>query len=170
MADPARGPQGCERLLLRTDWLADGPAAAKDRFSKLVVNGETEAKEWTSIRMTKNYQDDHGVTDVSGADIRCFQMKAGSGVATVAAGATLGFVADQTVTHPGPVQLYMARVPDDRDINNYEAVGDVWFKVGSIGATTGGKALTWSTYRTCRALCPLFCPRQCVLTRCTCGA
>ncbi len=113
MADPARGPQGCERLLLRTDWLADGPAAAKDRFSKLVVNGETEAKEWTSIRMTKNYQDDHGVTDDSGTDIRCFQTRAGTGTATGSAGGSLGFGADQGITPPGPVQLSLARVPAD---------------------------------------------------------
>ncbi len=119
-----------------------------DRFSKLVVNGETEAKEWTSIRMTKNYQDDHGVTDVSGQDIRCFQMRAGTGTATVAAGATLGFVADQGITHPGPVQFYMAAVPEGRDINTYEAAGNVWFKVASIDGTPDGSGFTWPTYST----------------------
>ena len=119
-----------------------------DRFSKLVVNGETEAKEWTSIRMTKNYQDDHGVTDVSSQDIRCFQMRAGTGTATVAAGGTLGFVADQGITHPGPVQFYMAAVPQGKDINTYEATGNVWFKVASIDGTPDGSGFTWPTYST----------------------
>ncbi len=107
-----------------------------------------ETKEWTSIRTTKNYQDDHGVTDVNGADIRCFQMRPGTGFATVAAGGNIGFIADQTVTHPGPVQFYMARVPEGRDLNTWEATGPVWFKVGSIGAEGAGtgKALAWPTY------------------------
>ncbi|KAK3939188.1 glycoside hydrolase [Diplogelasinospora grovesii] len=123
-------------------------AQAHYRFSKLVINDTAEAKEWTSIRQTKNYQDDHGVTDINSVDLRCFQMKPGTGFATVAAGSTLGFVADQGVTHPGPVQFYMARVPDDKDINTWDGAGNVWFKVASIDAvsTAGQKALSWPTY------------------------
>ncbi|KAK3334093.1 glycoside hydrolase family 61 protein-like protein [Cercophora scortea] len=128
--------------------LVAATAEAHYRFSKLVVNGEAETKEWTSIRQTKNYQDDHGVTSVSSEDIRCFQMKAGTGTATIAAGGELGFVADQTVTHPGPVQFYMARVPDGQNINTWAGAGNVWFKVASIDAvkTEGKAALTWPTY------------------------
>ena len=99
------------------------------------------------MRMTKNYQDDHGVTDVNSADIRCFQMRAGTGTATVAAGGSIGFVADQTVTHPGPVQFYMARVPDTANINSWEAAGNVWFKVASTSGTPGGNEFNWPTYR-----------------------
>ncbi|KAK3326803.1 glycoside hydrolase family 61 protein-like protein [Apodospora peruviana] len=119
------------------------------RFSKLVINGETEATEWKSIRMTKNYQDDHGVTDVNSADIRCFQRQAGKGTATITAGEELGFVADQGVTHPGPVQFYMARVPEGKDINTWEATGNVWFKAAVIdGTNPTGKTsgFTWPTY------------------------
>ncbi|CAK7212866.1 hypothetical protein SBRCBS47491_001609 [Sporothrix bragantina] len=126
-------------------------AQAHYRFSKLIVDGVAETKEWTSIRTTKNYQDDHGVTDVSSTDIRCFQMKPGTGFATVAAGGNLGFIADQTVSHPGPVQFYMARVPDGHDLNTWEAAGNVWFKAASIGAEqppagATNRALTWPTY------------------------
>jgi AA9 family protein len=101
--------------------------------------------------MTKNYQDDHGVTDVNSADIRCFQMRAGTGTAAVAAGGSLGFVADQTVTHPGPVQFYMARVPDAANVNSWEATGNVWFKVASTSGTPGGTEFNWPTYRKFRA-------------------
>jgi len=105
--------------------------------------------------MTKNYQDDHGVTDVNSADIRCFQMRAGTGTAAVAAGEELGFVPDQGVTHPGPVQFYMARVPEGKDINTWEASGNVWFKAASINglnpaAKTSG--FTWPTYSEFRSL------------------
>jgi len=53
-----------------------------DRFSKLVVNGVAEDKQWGLIRETKNYQDGHGVTDVSSADLRRFQFKSVGSAAT----------------------------------------------------------------------------------------
>jgi hypothetical protein len=120
------------------------PTRTTDRFSKLVVNGEPEDKEWTAVRQTKNYQGNQGVTDVNSADMRCYQMRPGTATATVAAGDKLGFVANAAVTHFGPVQFYMARVPDGSDINTYEATGNVWFKVASISAVQGAGALTSS--------------------------
>ena len=61
------------------------------------MNGVAEDKEWGFIRETENYQDDHGVTDVTSVDLRCFQLKSGgsAATATLAAGGTLGFIADQ---------------------------------------------------------------------------
>jgi hypothetical protein len=61
------------------------------------------------------------VTDINSAYFRCFQMKSGTGTDTVAAGSTLGFVADQGITQPGPVQFYMAEIPEGKDINIWEA-------------------------------------------------
>lgn len=119
-----------------------------DRFSKLVINGVQEASEWTTIRMTKNYQSNGGVTSVSSADMRCYQASPGKATATVAAGSVLGFAANAAVTHFGPVQFYMARVPDGADINTWEPAGDVWFKVGSISAVPplGSTEATWPAY------------------------
>ncbi len=92
------------------------------------------------------------MTDVNSADMRCFQMAPGTGTATVAAGDKLGFRAMSAVTHFGPVQLYLARVPDGADINTWDPAGNVWFKVGSIsavpnasGALTSGED-TWPAY------------------------
>lgn len=50
----------------------------------------------------------------------------------------------------------MARVPDDKDINSWEATGNVWFKVGSISAVQNGGPLSgteavWPAYRTSNA-------------------
>jgi hypothetical protein len=117
-----------------------------------------DSKEWVDIRETKNYQDDHGVTDVSSSDLRCFQYKAGTSSATVAAGDSIGFVADQTVDHPGPVQFYMAAVPNGQDVNTWEATGNVWFKVGSIGAVSNGNSLSWPTYSMSFSQLPLDTP------------
>ena len=137
-----------------------------DRFPKLIVNGVAEEKEWASVRRTKNYQDNHGVTDVNGVDIRCFQDKAGTSTATVAAGDQLGFVALSAVTHFGPVSFYMARVPEGKDINTWDGAGNVWFKVGEISAVPGGGAAltsgeaTWPAYSMSLFLHPILRPTR----------
>ncbi|OTA82512.1 glycoside hydrolase family 61 protein, partial [Hypoxylon sp. CO27-5] len=125
-----------------------GAVQAHYRFSKLVINGEQEAAEWTSIRMTKNYQSNAGVTDVNSPDMRCYQARAGTATATVAAGDVLGFVANAAVTHFGPVQFYMAKVPEGADINTWDPAGNVWFKIGSITAVPplGSSEATWPAY------------------------
>ncbi|KUJ15040.1 uncharacterized protein LY89DRAFT_720446 [Mollisia scopiformis] len=117
-----------------------------DRFSKLIVDGQTDAKEWTYVRETKNYQDDHGVTDVSSVDLRCFQYKGAASTVTVAAGDSLGFVADQGVDHPGPVQFYMAKVPDGTTTDAWDGPGKVWFKIGYLGHNVTAKGIEWPTY------------------------
>ena len=131
---------------------AKPPTNPADRFSKLIVNGVAEEKEWTSVRQTKNYQGNQGVTDVNSPDMRCFQNRPGTATATAAAGDRLGFVAMSAVTHFGPVSFYMARVPEGQNINTWEAAGNVWFKVGEIsavpsngGGLTSGEA-TWPAY------------------------
>ncbi|KAF2267748.1 hypothetical protein CC78DRAFT_456264 [Lojkania enalia] len=122
------------------------------RFPKLIIKGTAEPKEWMAVRQTKNYQTNAGVTDVNSPDMRCYQMKAGTTTATVAAGETLGFVAAAQVSHFGPVQFYMAKVPDNADINTWDPAGNVWFKAASIDAVQGPNGLTssastWPAYQ-----------------------
>jgi hypothetical protein len=80
-------------------------------------------------------------------------MRSGTGTATVAAGDTLGFVAAASISHFGPVQFYMAKVPEGQDVNTWEAAGNVWFKAAKIDAvpSANGGALTsdemtWPAY------------------------
>jgi hypothetical protein len=82
--------------------------------------------------------------------MRCFQNRVGSSTATVTAGSDLGFVAESSITHFGPVQFYMAKVPEGADINTWDPSGNVWFKAASISArgsplTSGPE--TWPAYR-----------------------
>lgn len=91
------------------------------------------------------------MTSVSSADMRCYQNRVGTATATIAAGERLGFVANAMVSHFGPLQFYMAKVPDSANINTWEATGNVWFKVSSIGAVQGNGPLTsdentWPAY------------------------
>ncbi|KAI4631744.1 uncharacterized protein J4E87_002450 [Alternaria ethzedia] len=121
----------------------------QNRFSKLILNGVPESAEWTSIRQTKNYQTNSGVTSITSPDMRCFQNRPGTGTAVVAAGDNLGFVAETSITHFGPVQFYMAKVPDSANVNTWEPAGNVWFKAASISAVgsplTSGES-TWPAY------------------------
>ncbi|KAK4227008.1 lytic polysaccharide monooxygenase [Podospora fimiseda] len=125
-------------------------ADAHYRFSKLIVNGVQESKEWGYVRQTKNYQSNSGVTDVNSQDMRCFQMRSGTSTASVQAGTKLGFAAESSVTHFGPVSFYMAKVPEGANINTWEASGNVWFKVGEISApqsgSLGSDERTWPAY------------------------
>ncbi|KAK4152983.1 glycoside hydrolase [Chaetomidium leptoderma] len=138
--------------LLASLLLMAATADAHYRFSKLIVNGVAEEREWISVRQTKNFQGNQGVTDVNSQDIRCFQNKPGTATATAAAGDKLGFVAMSSITHFGPVSFYMARVPEGRDINTWDGAGNVWFKAAEItavpsggGGLTSGEA-TWPAY------------------------
>ncbi|KAI2781981.1 hypothetical protein F4815DRAFT_443897 [Daldinia loculata] len=47
----------------------------------------------------------------------------------VKAGDTVGFRVDGNVTHPGPLQFYMAKVPGGETAKTFAGDGDVWFKI-----------------------------------------
>lgn len=83
--------------------------------------------------------------------MRCFQMKPGTSTASAVAGDTLGFIAAAEVSHFGPVQFYMAKVPSGADVNTWEPSGNVWFKVAKIDAVKGAGGYTsgedtWPAY------------------------
>lgn len=69
-------------------------------------------------------------------------------IVEVTAGDSIGFIADQGVSHPGPVFMYMAKVPAGQDISTWDGSGNVWFKAGYYGPTVDSKGLNWSTYCT----------------------
>ncbi|KAK0706225.1 glycoside hydrolase [Lasiosphaeria miniovina] len=128
-------------------------AHAHYKFPRLVVDGKPEAADWVSVRKTKvsNSRDNGAVSDVNSADMRCFGGSSGKATSAVAAGAELGFVVSSGIMHFGPCQFYMARVPDGKDIDTWDAAGSVWFKAGSISAVQTGGPLsgneaTWPAY------------------------
>ena len=111
-----------------------------------MVNGVAEAREWMAVRQTKSYQGNQGVTSVNSVDLRCFQNRPGTTTAPIVAGEKLGFVANAAVTHFGPVSFYMAKVPQNADINTWDGSGNVWFKVGVIDAVRTGGTWEWPAY------------------------
>jgi hypothetical protein len=117
-----------------------------------------DTADWSTVRRTAlvNVQGNQGLSGVGAVtspDFRCYQGTTAPSVGAVVAGDTVGFQAAASVSHFGPVQFYMAKVPEGQDVTKWAADGSVWFKVASISAIITGKALTsssttWPTYGT----------------------
>ncbi|KAF4618927.1 hypothetical protein D9613_009922 [Agrocybe pediades] len=84
------------------------------------------------------------VTDVTSQDFRCYtsQTNAKASTATVTAGSTIGFQADQAIYHPGVINVYMAKAPNG-DASSFDGSGQVWFKVYQMTATANGQTITF---------------------------
>lgn len=63
---------------------------------------------------------------------------------SVAAGSTVGFTAKASISHPGPLQFYMAKVPSGKTAANWDGSGTVWFKIFGQGPNFGS-SLTWAS-------------------------
>ena len=111
---------------------------ATDNWPKLIVNGKVDGAAWSHVRQAKNFQSNGFVGDVSSVDIRCNQFPgAKAQTASVNAGGTLGFQTNQAIYHAGPVQFYMAKVPEGSTIDSWDGAGEVWFKTMTSGPSGG---------------------------------
>jgi hypothetical protein len=65
------------------------------------------------------------VTDVSSSAIRCYELAPGtpSQTYTVNAGDSVGFTAVSSISHPGPLQFYMAKVPSGKTAATFDGSG-----------------------------------------------
>lgn len=120
-------------------------ASAHYTFPALITNGVVGA-DWTNVRQWTGYYTNNPVTSVSTLDIRC-NVNASTATAktlSVAAGSKLGFTAFASISHPGPMLFYMAKVPAGKTAATWDGSGSVWFKVYQDGPTFGN-SLTWPT-------------------------
>ncbi|KAF2007432.1 lytic polysaccharide monooxygenase [Amniculicola lignicola CBS 123094] len=126
--------------------LAATSATAHYTFPALVANGASTT-DWQYVRKTTNYQSNGPVTDVSSNQIRCYELSPGSGVKTyeVKAGDSVGFVAKSSISHPGPLMFYMAKVPSDKTADTWDGSGNVWFKIYEQGATISSAGMAWAS-------------------------
>ncbi|KAF9468707.1 glycoside hydrolase [Collybia nuda] len=119
------------RFILASLIIAASHVAAHYTFPKLIVNG-TASAEWQYVRMTANHYDNGPVTDVTSSAIRCYELDANSatnaGIATVTAGSTVGFVADNTMGHPGYFSAYMTTAKPAANSNS-AGLSKTWFKI-----------------------------------------
>ncbi|KAI1826859.1 glycoside hydrolase family 61 protein [Xylaria intraflava] len=124
-----------------------GVAQAHYTFPDLIYGGTTYS-DWQYIRETANHDSHSPVEDVTSDAIRCYELAPGSngaGTLSVQAGDTVGFSVDPNIQHPGPLQFYMAKVPDGETLDTFEGDGDVWFKIYEDAPEITASAITWAT-------------------------
>jgi hypothetical protein len=132
--------------------LASG-ASAHYVFPAL-TNGAGTTPDWSYVRQWTGYYTNGPVTTVSTDDIRCNvgasspSVGATTNTLTVAAGSTVGFTAKTSITHPGPLQFYLAKVPAGQTAKTWDGSGSVWFKIYGQGPTFSGGQLVWPTMGT----------------------
>ncbi|TVY83450.1 putative endo-beta-1,4-glucanase D [Lachnellula suecica] len=119
-------------------------ATAHYVFPALINNGAATTQ-WEYVRQWTGYYSNGPVTDVSSLSIRCNVDGATKSASTldVAAGSTVGFTAVSSITHPGTLQAYMAKVPAGQTAATWDGSGNVWFKIFGQGPTLGGSSLVW---------------------------
>lgn len=131
-----------------TSFLALATAAHAHYNFPSMISGGTTTPEWQSVRQWTGYYTFQPVTNVASLDIRC-NANGSSAFApstlSIAAGSTAGFSANPDIYHPGPLLVYMAKVPTGKTAANWDGSGAVWFKIYQEGPTFGGQALSWPT-------------------------
>ncbi|KXH57471.1 fungal cellulose binding domain-containing protein [Colletotrichum nymphaeae SA-01] len=116
-------------------------------FPSVTYNGKI-TNDWEVVRKTTNFQSNGPVTDVTSSQMTCYQLAPGNEGATVldvTAGSTIGYNAKASISHPGPINFYMAKAPSGTSITNWDGSGKNWFKIYSDGPTVTSGGLTWPT-------------------------
>lgn len=101
--------------------------------------------DWQYVRITTNYQSNGPVTDVTSEQIRCYERNPGtpaSGIYNVTAGSTLTYNAKASISHPGPLAVYIAKVPAGKTAATFDGRGNVWSKIYQDHPTLGG-SMKW---------------------------
>ncbi|KAG9099850.1 hypothetical protein FRC06_004767 [Ceratobasidium sp. 370] len=145
------------------------PALGHYRFFKLIDSAGTVTGEYQYVRSNTNTNSP--VTDVTSTDFRCNVGGLASGsktsISTVAAGSTVGFQSDigkslpesadhhksslpltpviAALLHPGPLQVYLGKVPSGQTAATWDGSGANWFKIYAIGASFSSGSLAWPT-------------------------
>ncbi|KAF8578768.1 lytic polysaccharide monooxygenase [Ramaria rubella] len=115
-------------------------------FPDLVMNGAATA-DWLYVRETANHYSNGPVTSVTDPEFRCYELDlqntaGATSIATVEAGATIGFQANGPIYHPGYLDVYMT--PASPAANSPDAgTGQTWFKVWEDAPVYSNGALTF---------------------------
>ncbi|KAG6820618.1 hypothetical protein H0H93_014221 [Arthromyces matolae] len=104
-------------------------ARAHYTFPDLYVNS-TVSTDWEYVRITSNHYSQAPVTDVTSSAIRCYELDdtvaASTSIATVAAGSTVGFKADNSMGHPGYFSAYLSSASPSAN-SNQAGLGKTWW-------------------------------------------
>ncbi|KAH6847525.1 glycoside hydrolase [Chaetomium sp. MPI-CAGE-AT-0009] len=103
--------------------------------------------DWQYVRTTTNFQSNGPVTDVTSDQIRCYERNPGTGAPEtykVTAGKAINYNAKASISHPGPMAFYIAKVPEGQTAATWDGSGEVWSKIYQDMPQLGG-SMTWPT-------------------------
>lgn len=123
--------------------LAASVVEAHYTFPALIANGQTTTA-WQYVRDWTGSYTNSPLTDVTSENLRCNvgADKMSAQTMTVAAGSTVGFTAVSSISHPGPMLFYMAKVPAGQTAATFDGSGTVWFKIAQDAAIIGS-TISW---------------------------
>jgi len=98
-----------------------------------LITGSSTATAWQYVRQTANFDSQAPVTNVSDPSLRCYEESytttaAATSTISVAAGSTIGFEADNSIYHPGIIQVYLSAASPAANSPN-AGTGATWFKI-----------------------------------------
>jgi hypothetical protein len=118
-------------------------AQAHYTIPRVSANGVSTG-DWQAVRKAANYQSNGPVTDVSSAQMTCYELSPGSktsGVLDVRAGGSITMGTSPAIFHPGPLLVYMAKAPSN--VVDFDGKGAVWFKIYEDKPNVTPNAITW---------------------------
>lgn len=129
---------------------AHAPYQSNTRLTHIWNNTDTfpsvgNSADWQYVRTTANFQSNSPVPSISTDAIRCYERDAGKGapsILNVTAGQTLNYNAKASISHPGPMAFYIAKVPTGQTAATWDGKGKVWSKIYQDYPTLGG-SMTW---------------------------
>ncbi|MCJ1444110.1 MAG: hypothetical protein MMC23_004610 [Stictis urceolatum] len=136
------------------------PLAAAHYVFPALTSGAGSTPDWSYVRQWTGYYTNDPVTSVDSLDIRCnvdassATVGANTNTLSVAAGSTVGFTVKASITHPGPLQFYLAKVPSGQTAKTFDGSGNVWFKIFGQGPQFGS-SLTWPSSGATQVSVPL---------------
>ena len=77
----------------------------------------------------------------------CYQLAAGSegaSILSVTAGSAVTFTVSPDIYHPGPLSVWLGRVPSGQTAQTWDGSGANWFKIYQDYPTVTSSGLTWA--------------------------
>ncbi|KAJ6440566.1 family 61 glycoside hydrolase [Purpureocillium lavendulum] len=112
------------------------------KWPAMIVNGKVTG-DYQYVR--ENTNNINPLLDLKSTDLRCneggLQSASKTGTVSVSAGSKVGFTLSNSISHIGPVLVYMAKAPGDP--SQWDASGEVWFKVNEWGPDFSSGSINW---------------------------
>ncbi|KEY74428.1 hypothetical protein S7711_04468 [Stachybotrys chartarum IBT 7711] len=121
-----------------------------------ISSGGVSGSDWQYTRRTENHYSNGPVTNVASSQMTCYELSPGTAAPqtlTVSAGSSITFTANSGFSHPGPVNVYLARAPSTAA--SFDGRGAVWFKIYEDRPTITSSSISWPSYNQASVTVPI---------------